>query len=350
MSRFQHRARLSTVLRRALPLLLLAGLAGCVAEQELPVGEVAEALTTTLFSSVSLAKGASRNSTYTAPETGTLTFKTSGTGDADLYVKRGTGASRTTYDCKSETGTSVEQCSLSVTAGDVLSYSVYAYAASTVTLTATSEAATPPPGSTTTTTLVAPGALAAGVKRTGIFTAPAAGTLVFSSSGTGDVDLYVRRGTTVTTTVSDCKSEGAGAAESCSLTVTAGQQVAWLLNAYTASNAGLTVTAPNATTPPPPPVTTVLIPSGSVAKGQSRTGSYVVTVAGAHVFKTAGTGDVDLYVRKGAAPTTTVADCKSETGTAVETCTVTAAVGDVLYYLVYGYAASTAELTLTSPG
>ena len=101
--------------------------------------------------------------------------------------------------------------------------------------------------------------------------------------------------------------------------------------------------------PPLPPVTTVLLPQTSIAQGASKTGIFTVEAAGSIVFKTTGTGDVDLYVRRGSAPTTTVADCKSEGGTSTETCSISANVGDKLYWLVNGYAASTAQLIVTAP-
>lgn len=235
--------------RRAL-LVLVVGLAvssGCVAPVDADLDSVEQALTTTqIFPTTTLPRGASKSGTFVAFETGTLTYKTAGTGDADLYVKRGTGASRTSYDCKSESSTSTEQCTLSVTADTVTSYHVYAYANATVSLNVTSEATSTEPN-TTSTTLVPSTAMARGTSQTGVFTAPAAGDLVFKSSGTGDVDLYLKRGTIVTITSNECESEGATAVETCRITVTAGQQVAWLLYAYAKSTASLTVTAPTAT-------------------------------------------------------------------------------------------------------
>src|SRR4051812_47788190 len=82
----------------------VAALSGCLddGDLDLDLDSTAQEITTTqLFASTSLARGASKTGSYTATETGTLTFKTAGTGDADLYVKRGTGASTTVFDCKS---------------------------------------------------------------------------------------------------------------------------------------------------------------------------------------------------------------------------------------------------------
>ncbi|MDX1999085.1 MAG: pre-peptidase C-terminal domain-containing protein [Thermoanaerobaculia bacterium] len=66
-----------------------------------------------------------------------------------------------------------------------------------------------------------------------------------------------------------------------------------------------------------------------------------------------GTGDLDLYVRFGAAPTTTVRDCASEGGTNAETCSFPAPSTGTYHVLVYGFAAySGATLTgsYTAPG
>ena len=124
-----------------------------------------------------------------------------------------------------------------------------------------------------------------------------------------------------------------------------------MLYGFAASSASLSVTAPTPGAPPPPvtTVTTVLLPTTTIAKLASRTGMFTVEVAGSIVFKTTGTGDADLYVRRGSAPTTAVADCKSEGSTSQETCALSASVGDKLYWLVYGYAAATAQLTATAP-
>jgi len=51
-----------------------------------------------------------------------------------------------------------------------------------------------------------------------------------------------------------------------------------------------------------------------------------------------GTGDVDLYVKFGSQPTTTVNDCRSESATTTESCTIAAPSAGTYYVLLYGYA------------
>ncbi|MEO6366203.1 MAG: proprotein convertase P-domain-containing protein, partial [Luteimonas sp.] len=52
-----------------------------------------------------------------------------------------------------------------------------------------------------------------------------------------------------------------------------------------------------------------------------------------------GTGDADLYVRFGSAPSTTVNDCKSESSTNAETCNIGAGQAGTYHVLVKGYSA-----------
>ncbi|MCE9579891.1 MAG: hypothetical protein K8W52_42635 [Deltaproteobacteria bacterium] len=248
---FVYASRFGFTRARGLAALLTCfTLAACV---DAPDGELddlgtleAAVTTTPIFASTSLAKGASKTGTVTATGAGTLTFTTAGTGDADLYIKRGTGASATSNDCASETSTSVERCSLTVAAGEVISYRVYAYAASTVSLSSAFE----PAATTTTTVLVPSGAIAKGASKTGVYTVATAGSITFRTAGTGDVDLYVRRGSAPTTSTADCKGETSSATETCTLTAAAGDKIYYLVYAYAASTASLSVTAPGPAGPP----------------------------------------------------------------------------------------------------
>lgn len=101
-----------------------------------------------------------------------------------------------------------------------------------------------------------------------------------------------------------------------------------------------------ATTPPPPPpgggvVLNVALPSQATG---TTSANYSVTVpAGTTklVFNiSGGTGDADLYVRLGAAPTTATYACRPFTSNNAETCTVTnPAAGSVYYANVRAYSA-----------
>lgn len=93
---------------------------------------------------------------------------------------------------------------------------------------------------------------------------------------------------------------------------------------------------------------TVATYSGSLTAGQTRSfGPFKVGINNTLKAETTGTGDVDLYVRKGAVPTTTTYTCKSDGATATEACSVSmTAAGDV-YVLLNGYNASAYNLKVT---
>lgn len=78
--------------------------------------------------------------------------------------------------------------------------------------------------------------LAKDQEQKGVFTAPAAGELVFKLSGTeGDADLFVKKGETVTRDDNECRSTGSSASEECKITVAAGDKVSYLAFGYSAS-------------------------------------------------------------------------------------------------------------------
>jgi subtilisin family serine protease len=103
--------------------------------------------------------------------------------------------------------------------------------------------------------------------------------------------------------------------------------------------------------PPPPPASTIPLANGVPVAIAGATGSQtyysLVVPAGASSvsFTTAGgTGDLDLYVKWGEAPTSSI-DCGSETATNNETCTLVAKPG-TYYVRIAGFAAY-AGATLT---
>lgn len=103
-----------------------------------------------------------------------------------------------------------------------------------------SDGATPPGGTDKTETFT--GSLTSGQKKTfGPFKA-AIGTVVSSTTGTGDTDLYVRKTSVPTTTSYTCKSDGSTSTENCTVNMTANGDVYVLLNGYTASSYTLKVT------------------------------------------------------------------------------------------------------------
>ncbi|WP_338848006.1 M20/M25/M40 family metallo-hydrolase [Massilia sp. W12] len=88
--------------------------------------------------------------------------------------------------------------------------------------------------------------------------------------------------------------------------------------------------------------------SGSLARGASKSfGPFKLAANGTFKASTTGSGDIDLYVKKGGVPTTTSYSCKSDGSTSTETCSTTSTTNTDVYVLVYGYTAGNYNLTVT---
>ncbi len=87
--------------------------------------------------------------------------------------------------------------------------------------------------------------------------------------------------------------------------------------------------------------------SGSLTKNQTR--SFGPFKAGVGTFKasTTGTGDIDLYAKRAAVPTTSSYDCKSDGSTATESCSINVTANGDVYVLLKGYSAGNYNLTVT---
>jgi hypothetical protein len=87
------------------------------------------AINTGISDSGTIARGDEKR--YATPElaAGTYTFKMTGTGDADLYVKTGAAVSTNTWDCRPYTSSSNETCTVTLAAKQVVNVMVRGYAA-----------------------------------------------------------------------------------------------------------------------------------------------------------------------------------------------------------------------------
>lgn len=180
---------------------------------------------------------------------------------------------------------------------------------------------------------------AAGADNDYFITVPAgASNLVMSiSGGTGDADLYTRFGTAPTTTSYDCRPYLSGNNESCSVAAPQAGKYYIKVHGYSAYS-GVTVKASYSTGGG----------SGGLQNGVPVTGlagsagqelSYTVTVptgSNLTIAISGGSGDADLYVKKGAAPTTTSYDCRPYKTGNNESCSFSAASG-TYYIKVRGY-------------
>jgi len=106
-------------------------------------------------------------------------------------------------------------------------------------------------------------------------------------------------------------------------------------------NAKAVVDAANGTTPPPTGTLTNGTPVTALSGSAGTELRYTLVVpAGATGLKfvtTGGSGDADLFVKFGSAPTTTSYDCKSEGSTNAETCNIATAQAGTYHVLVRGY-------------
>lgn len=174
-------------------------------------------------SGLSGAASSTRDYTLVVPSGATqLSFKLSGgSGDADLYVRRGAQASSGSNDCASTSGTNTETCSFaSPTAATyhvrVQGYSSYSGASLVGSY-------TPAGGGTPATVVLQPGvpvtnqsaAASAWLRYRLDVPAGATNLVVRTSGGTGAVDLYVRAGAEPTSAVFDCRPLVNGNEESC---------------------------------------------------------------------------------------------------------------------------------------
>ena len=160
------------------------------------------------------------------------------------------------------------------------------------------------------------------------------------SGGTGDADLYVRFGAHPTTSTFDCRPFINGNNETCSFTNPAAGNWFIMLNGF-ATYSGVTLKATYAVDTTTPlsnnvPVTNISGASGSqqfwkltVPSGQTQ---VVFNISG-------GTGDADLYVRRGARPTTATFDCRPFINGNNETCTFTNPVAGDYFVMLRGFAA-----------
>lgn len=97
----------------------------------------------------------------------------------------------------------------------------------------------------------------------------------------------------------------------------------------------------NAFTPGPvDPGWSGLTDSGTVARSAERRWQIADLAAGRYRFTMTGTGDADLYVRVGAAPTTRTYDCRPYKSNSTEECSVTLSAPGTIHVMVRGYASS----------
>jgi hypothetical protein len=119
-----------------------------------------------------------------------------------------------------------------------------------------------------------------------------------------------------------------------------------MVRGYTAGSFSLTISYTKPSTSTGTPVSTTV--SGSVAQGQNANhGPYSVVAGTTFKVVMSGSGDPDLYVQFGAAPTLSSYACRPYLNGAAETCDIPVPAGQTTaYILVNGYTAGSYSLAI----
>ena len=171
-------------------------------------------------------------------------------------------------------------------------------------------------------------------------------TLTFvTSGGTGDLDLYTNFGAVPTLSTYTCRPYAGGNAETCTVTNPAAGTYYVMLNAYsTYSGASLTGTysaggggGGNVLT------NNVAVTGLSGATGTAQVWTLSVPSGKSTLSFTmsGGTGDADLYVKQGTAPTDSSYTCRPYLSGNNETCTMSNPVSGIWYARVKAYSSYT---------
>ncbi|MEH8016427.1 S8 family serine peptidase [Rheinheimera muenzenbergensis] len=184
------------------------------------------------------------------------------------------------------------------------------------------------------------------------FTVPAGATnLSFTmSGGTGDADMYIKFGSQPTTSSYDCRPYKTGNAENCSFSTTQAGTYHVMINAYSAY-AGVSLLADYTAGTGGGGNQGATLTESDISIARRSWKHYTVTVpagmSSLTVNTSGGSGDADLYVRRGAQPTTSSYDCRPYESGNTESCSFNNPQAATWYISVYGYSA-VSGLTLTA--
>jgi hypothetical protein len=160
------------------------------------------------------------------------------------------------------------------------------------------------------------------------------------SGGTGDADLYVRFGAQPTTATFDCRPFVTGNNETCTFTNPAAGNWFVMLNGF-AAYSGVTLVGTFAADTTTPLSNGVTVSGISGASGSQQFWKLTVPAGktSLNIHIAGGTGDADLYVRRGSRPTTATFDCRPFVNGNNETCTFTNPVAADYFVMIRGFAA-----------
>jgi hypothetical protein len=289
--------------------------------------------------SISGALGSQQFWTMTVPSgASNLQFQMSGgTGDADLYVRFGSAPTMTTYDCRPFASGNNETCTFPSPAAGTWHVMVVGddpYSGATLV------------GSYQTGGNVLQNGVPVGIsgalgsQQFWTMTVPSgASSLQFQmSGGTGDADLYVRFGSAPTMTTYDCRPFASGNNETCNFPSPAAgtwhvmvvgddpYSGATLVGSYQTGGSGSVLQ--NGV-----PVSNL---AGGLGSQQFWTMSVPSGASNLQFQTSGGSGDADLYVRFGSAPTMTTWDCRPFASGNNETCTFPSPAAGTWHVMVVG--------------
>ncbi|MBL8950393.1 MAG: PPC domain-containing protein [Myxococcaceae bacterium] len=180
---------------------------------------------------------------------------------------------------------------------------------------------------------------------------PAGKVTVTMTGAAGDADLYVRVGQAPTATAYDCRPYAGGSNEECAVSLAAPGIVYVSVIGYAAgANAfELRIVGPASAVGPQPDPWAGMNETGTVTKNQEKRFTTPTLQPGRYTFTMTGTGDADLYVRGGVAPTATDYDCRPYANGSAETCTLNLSVASPIHVMVRGYAASSTFTLVARP-
>jgi len=145
------------------------------------------------------------------------------------------------------------------------------------------------------------------------------------SGGSGDADLYVRFGANPTTSTYECRPFLNGNNETCDISNVQAGTYHVMIRAYSNFSAVSLTGSFNEAPPPPPPGAGGSATVNDVSASRNNWSRYTLNVpagmSSLSVVMSGGSGDADLYVRKGARSTTSAYDCRPFRNGNNETCT-----------------------------
>ena len=184
---------------------------------------------------------------------------------------------------------------------------------------------------------------ASGSARYWTFTVPSGATnlQISTSGGTGDADLYVRRGSQPTTSSYDCRPYRSGNAETCTWASPQAGTYHVMVRGYSAFS-GLTLRASySAGSGGGGNQLSNGVPVSGLSGSAGTERRYTIQVpAGRSQLQlrmSGGSGDADLYVRQGSAPTTSSYNCRPYLTGNSETCTFNSPAAGTWHVMVRGY-------------